>query len=201
NISDDGRSFGNSNSSQPSKDLLLKQFIKQNVLNISRLPRFKYIYQNDYPNQDIRNKLEIKDLKNLHCGCLPESKENSKLIQCDSDCINRLLNIECSLECNCGSKCDNRPISNSYFEKLIPEKTSDKGWGLFAINDINKNQFISKVTGEIVDFTLIDDNEKFISENEYLFGLHNNIAIDLKSASNICRFLNHSCAPNCELKK
>lgn len=67
------------------------------------------------------------------------------------------------------------------------------GWGLFALIDMAKGDFIAEYTGEKIP-TKIADTLK----TRYLFELNEEWTIDGTSPSNIARSINHSCEPNAE---
>jgi uncharacterized protein len=73
------------------------------------------------------------------------------------------------------------------------------GWGVFALEPINKNRRIIKYEGE-----LIDHAESLKRETEYLergeiwcFTVNRRWVRDALVGGNDARFLNHSCKPNC----
>ena len=73
------------------------------------------------------------------------------------------------------------------------------GWGVFALEPINKNTRIVTYEGE-----LIDHRESFKRETRYLkrgeiwcFTVNRRWVRDAKVGGNIARFINHACRPNC----
>lgn len=73
------------------------------------------------------------------------------------------------------------------------------GWGVFALQSINKNKRIVHYAGE-----RIPNKESLRREARYLrkgqiwcFRLSRRYAIDAAVGGNIARFINHSCKPNC----
>jgi SET domain-containing protein len=73
------------------------------------------------------------------------------------------------------------------------------GWGVFALEDINKNKRIVTYDGE-----KITSKESAIREDRYLsrgeiwcFRLTQRTVIDANVGGNVARFVNHSCTPNC----
>lgn len=67
------------------------------------------------------------------------------------------------------------------------------GQGLFAVANIKKGDFIIEYTGEKI-LTKVADTMK----TRYLFELDEEWTIDGETLSNIARYINHSCQPNCE---
>lgn len=68
-----------------------------------------------------------------------------------------------------------------------------KGFGLFATRAIRAGEFIIEYTGRHVT-----NEEADRLKTRYLFELNEQWAIDGSARSNIARYINHSCDPNCE---
>jgi SET domain-containing protein len=73
------------------------------------------------------------------------------------------------------------------------------GWGVFALEPINKNRRIVQYLGE-----LIDHKESFKRESQYLkkgqiwcFTVNRRWVRDGNVDGNVARFINHACKPNC----
>ena len=73
------------------------------------------------------------------------------------------------------------------------------GWGVFALERINKNTRIIDYAGE-----LIDHAESLTRETRYLkrgeiwcFTVNRRWVRDAHVGGNIARFINHACRPNC----
>ncbi len=67
------------------------------------------------------------------------------------------------------------------------------GHGLFATGAIKKGDFILEYRGEKIPTPYADT-----LASRYLFEIDNKWTIDGKTRSNIARYINHSCEPNCE---
>jgi len=67
------------------------------------------------------------------------------------------------------------------------------GLGLFATGPIKKGDVVAEYWGPIVS-----DEEVLRSRGKYFFELSNNLAINGKYRSNVARYINHSCNPNCK---
>lgn len=54
------------------------------------------------------NRLTSKFSETMRCDCNLILDANGKKLGCLTDCLNRLLYIECSSDCNCGKYCMNK---------------------------------------------------------------------------------------------
>lgn len=70
---------------------------------------------------------------------------------------------------------------------------SSTGLGLFAMHDIAKHACIVEYKGR-----QIKGEEEYTSRSKYLFEVHSRLTIDGRDRSNLARYINHSCKPNCE---
>jgi len=85
------------------------------------------------------------------------------------------------------------------FPRIIRRRSKLHGWGVFALEAINKNKRIVTYDGE-----LIDHKESLKREGKYLkrgeiwcFTVNTRWVRDAMVGGNIGRFLNHACKPNC----
>jgi SET domain-containing protein len=83
--------------------------------------------------------------------------------------------------------------------RIARRKSRLHGWGVFAVEPINKNTRIVTYDGE-----LIDHKESFKRETQYLergeiwcFTVNRRWVRDATVGGNIARFINHACKPNC----
>lgn len=70
---------------------------------------------------------------------------------------------------------------------------SSAGLGLFATRPYKKGERIVEYVGR-----LISKEEEYSSRSKYLFEVNRNKTIDGMARSNLARYINHSCSPNCE---
>lgn len=75
----------------------------------------------------------------------------------------------------------------------VEVKRSRAGLGLFAGEDIKKDQLIIEYTGD-----RIDEAEADRRGGKYLFTVTDNLFLDGKDRKHTGRYLNHSCRPNAE---
>lgn len=79
------------------------------------------------------------------------------------------------------------------YRPAVKTKRSSAGIGLFAAENIKKNQLIIEYTGD-----RINHEEADIRGGRYLFHVNDNLVIDGTARKNTARYINHSCKPNAE---
>ncbi|GKY94692.1 hypothetical protein MPSEU_000434700 [Mayamaea pseudoterrestris] len=128
--------------------------------------------------------------------------------QCLDECINRLLYVECSAKnCNVGPLCGNRRLSLRKVPRCQVKREQGKGWGLVILEDAKRNDLIQEYVGEVIDETEKEQRLQQWSkdypndQNFYIMANAPGWFIDARINSNLSRFINHSCAPNCILSK
>ena len=83
-------------------------------------------------------------------------------------------------------------------ELLLLKESTIHGVGAFAGRDICQGTRIIEYVGERI--TKSESLRRCEKSNEYLFALDDEHDLDGNVAWNPARFLNHSCAPNCEAR-
>jgi uncharacterized protein len=83
--------------------------------------------------------------------------------------------------------------------RIMRKRSKLHGWGVFALEAINKNTRIVDYDGE-----LIDHKESLKRETRYLkrgeiwcFTVNRRWVRDANAGGNVARFINHACKPNC----
>ena len=83
--------------------------------------------------------------------------------------------------------------------RIARRRSKISGWGVYALESINKNRRIVTYEGE-----LIDHDESYRRETKYLkrgeiwcFTVNRRWVRDAHVDGNVARFLNHACKPNC----
>ena len=83
--------------------------------------------------------------------------------------------------------------------RIVRRKSRVHGFGVFALEPINKNTRIIRYEGE-----LIDHKESYKRETRYLkrgeiwcFTVNRRWVRDAMVGGNVARFINHACKPNC----
>ncbi|KAE9963101.1 hypothetical protein BLS_009687 [Venturia inaequalis] len=141
---------------------------------------------------------------------------------CDDHCLNRGLKYECNDNlCGIGPTCGNRPFAelafrarcknwsrkqegekyeaNLWGEGVEVMKTGERGHGVRAMRSFEPHQIIVEYCGEIITQDESDRrmNNDYKGKNDYyLMVFKDRLIIDATRGS-ICRFVNHSCEPNC----
>uniref|UniRef100_A0A182T6Q9 Histone-lysine N-methyltransferase n=1 Tax=Anopheles maculatus TaxID=74869 RepID=A0A182T6Q9_9DIPT len=136
---------------------------------------------------------------NPQCNCKPDSG-------CQDDCLNRMVYTECVPEhCPCGDRCRNTSIQrHEYAPGLERFMTEEKGWGIRSREPICKGSFIMEYLGEVVTEREFKERMRTLYLNDthhYCLNLDGGLVIDGHRMGSDCRFVNHSCAPNCEMQK
>lgn len=85
-------------------------------------------------------------------------------------------------------------------KKIEARLSSIHGNGVFATDAIAKGERIVRYKGLLRTHDEVDAQYGDIDENghTFLFTLNDDYVIDANHAGNIARWINHSCAPNCE---
>ncbi|RKP37483.1 hypothetical protein BJ085DRAFT_31547 [Dimargaris cristalligena] len=144
----------------------------------------------------------------LGCQCKfdPDVDDISMACGEQSDCINRILYIECKRDaCSVGGYCQNRRFQKKSYANVKLIKTQLKGFGLAAAENLESGQFIMEYIGEVVSKTQFNKRTQIYEqdniEHHYFMSIRNDEVIDATRKGCIARFVNHSCAPNCEVQK
>lgn len=188
----------------------LEHPVAQNLLQVAMLakkPRrdstsnnaessVKLVPKNVY-NGDTQKKAFEPSLKGTRCRCAPNP--------CGESCLNRSVFIECDVA-TCGKNCTNTVIQNGGLLTKDVEKfqTDQKGWGVRTKKDIPKKLLILEYTGEVLFKEAFRSRMQTIYKNDqhhYCLELSNGLVLDGHRMGSLCRFVNHSCKPNCGMAK
>lgn len=160
---------------------------------------FKKIRTNIYA--DSVKPIQSPDLP--QCSCKPD-------YECGDNCLNRLVYTECVPEtCPCGDKCRNTKIQKHIVAPVERFMTqckdgSSKGWGVKTNHLIKKGTYILEYVGEVVSEREFKERMATLYINDihhYCLHLEGGLFIDGHRMGSDCRFVNHSCEPNCEMQK
>lgn len=138
------------------------------------------------------------------CNCKRPTKLEEK--GCGDDCINRMMFIECSPNtCPIADVCSNQRIqrheSQTHLQRFM---TTNKGWGIRATESMRMGTFILEYVGEVVsekEFKHRMQTRYANDTHHYCLNLDRGMVIDGHRIGGDCRFVNHSCDPNCEMQK
>lgn len=162
--------------------------------NIVHSWNFKKIRTNIYADSVKPN--QSSDLP--QCSCKPE-------YECGDNCLNRLVYTECEPEtCPCGDKCQNTKIQRHIVAPVERFMTPHKGWGVKSNHLIKRGTYILEYVGEVVTEREFKDRMATLYTNDihhYCLHLDGGLVIDGHRMGSDCRFVNHSCEPNCEMQK
>ena len=83
--------------------------------------------------------------------------------------------------------------------KIERKKSRLHGYGVFALETINKNKRIVDYAGELISNKQSESREdRYLSKGcIWVFRVNRNWSRDAAVGGNIARFINHSCTPNC----
>ncbi|XP_018023901.2 histone-lysine N-methyltransferase ASH1L, partial [Hyalella azteca] len=117
-----------------------------------------------------------------------------------------MMFIECSPQtCPIGDRCSNQRIQrHQSLSCLMRFMTPNKGWGIKVTQPIKTGTFILEYVGEVVsekEFKLRMQTTYANDTHHYCLNLDRGLVIDGHRMGGDCRFVNHSCEPNCEMQK
>ena len=81
----------------------------------------------------------------------------------------------------------------SYIHFTVRKARPGLGRGLFAVAPIRKGGFVLEYTGNRITTAHADS-----LKTRYLFEINREWTVDGSPRSNVARYMNHSCDPNCE---
>lgn len=133
------------------------------------------------------------------CNCKPDAG-------CGDNCLNRMVYTECSpTNCPTRDKCQNQKIQKHDIAPGVERfMTENKGWGVRTKLPIEKGTYILEYVGEVVTEREFKERMATIYLNDthhYCLHLDGGLVIDGQRMGSDCRFVNHSCEPNCEMQK
>lgn len=167
---------------------------------------FTEIADNHYQYSTLGRSREALEGMTCDCQYEPGAGDPSDACGHDSDCINRLTQVECLPEdCRCRSYCQNQRFQRKEYARMEIVSTEKKGYGLRAAADIPKDTFIYEYVGEVVSHPSFKKRMREYAEEGirhfYFMMLQKDEYIDATKRGGIGRFANHSCSPNCYVAK
>ena len=138
-------------------------------------------------------------------GCHCKIPRTPQTVGCTDDCINRMTYTECDPSCNLGDLCSNTAIQKHNSPAVVERfMTREKGWGIRSKTNIPSGTFIMEYLGEVVtdkEFKRRMHTDYKKDSHHYCLYLGEGMVIDGHRMGGECRFVNHSCKPNCEMQK
>ena len=117
------------------------------------------------------------DCKSNHCPCFKNGRECN-----DQTCK------------KCIDRCKNNQLEENYESKLIVGESKIAGWGLFANEDIGKDNLIGEYKGELINDEIVSKRDRFkdYEGSTYMFKLDDEYTVDSRRMGNLLRYANHS---------
>lgn len=109
--------------------------------------------------------------------------------------VKQYIDIQLYIDCKSEhSTCKNQKLQKSENKKLGVSDSSIVGWGLFALEDMKKDDLIGEYIGEIVDMEDLNERSEYmdLENSTYMFTLNDEYTVDSRTMGNILRFANHS---------
>ncbi|MFT7816418.1 histone-lysine N-methyltransferase NSD2 [Arapaima gigas] len=182
-------------------EIRVEREAKEAQENERKPPPYKYIKVNKPCG---RVQIYTADIAEIpKCNCKPTDEKPCGF---ESECLNQMLMYECHPQvCPAGARCHNQAFSKRQYPDTKIIKTAGKGWGLLALRDIKKGEFVIEYVGELIDEEECRARIKYAQENNithfYMLTIDKDRIIDAGPKGNYSRFMNHSCQPNCETQK
>ncbi|XP_064620312.1 uncharacterized protein LOC135483383 isoform X2 [Lineus longissimus] len=170
--------------------------------NIRPTPHYKKIRNNVYIDMK-----PVCPYESNPCNCIAPTVYNNLTVGCaDEDCLNRMVYTECSPStCASKEKCSNMRLQkHEWAPGLHLFYTGDRGYGVKCKYAITAGNFIIEYVGEVVSEQEFKTRMTQMYNNEphhYCLNLDGGTVIDGYRMGSLCRFVNHSCEPNCEMQK
>ncbi|XP_077420004.1 histone-lysine N-methyltransferase NSD2 isoform X2 [Vanacampus margaritifer] len=183
------------------KEMKMKQEAKEAQEKNRKPPPYKFIKVNKAVGKVQVYAADVSEIPK--CNCKPSVERPCGF---ESECLNRMLQYECHPHvCPSGQRCCNQDFSKRLYPDTKIVKTPGKGWGLVALRDIKKGEFVNEYIGELIDEDECRARIKYAHENNitdfYMLTIDKDRIIDAGPKGNFSRFMNHSCQPNCETQK
>mgnify|MGYP006181178015 FL=1 len=101
---------------------------------------------------------------------------------------NKAMHIECDDNCRGEARCSNKRIQRCKVKK-VKKKRVEKGFGLFADEDIQKGEYVIEYIGKIMNKD--PENEYGMKYKDFC------LWVDGSKKNALAKRINHSCDPNC----
>ncbi|XP_064809171.1 histone-lysine N-methyltransferase NSD2 isoform X2 [Oncorhynchus masou masou] len=183
------------------KEIKMEREAKETQENNRKPPPYKYIKINKPCGRVQVYTADVSEIPK--CNCKPTDEKPCGF---ESECLNRMLMYECHPQvCPSAERCCNQEFTKRHYPETKIIKTAGKGWGLVALRDIKKGEFVNEYIGELIDEEECRSRIKYYQENDithfYMLTIDKDRIIDAGPKGNYSRFMNHSCQPNCDTQK
>jgi len=174
---------------------LPKSCIKQFDLLMSKeFPApFKKISANWYNEQFVQRPSSLGAAEPCVCNQYGDN--------CEDNCLNRAMYVECNSKCPNGPECQNQRLRRHEFAKTKVAKTSSKGFGLQLCQGVKEGDLVIEYCGEVISpeecARRLEENASQGRSDFYMFKISNDYVLDAGPMGSNARFINHSCDPNC----
>ncbi|KAI5119568.1 hypothetical protein M0805_005632 [Coniferiporia weirii] len=170
------------------------------------LKMFEELSGNHYQYSTLGRSREALESMTCDCQFVPGEDDPDTACGEESDCINRLTQVECvEGDCRCRAHCRNQRMQRRQHANIEIVLTEKKGFGLRAGSDIRKDAFIYEYIGDVVSQPSFVKRMRDYAEEGirhfYFMMLQKDEYIDATKRGGIGRFANHSCNPNCYVAK
>ena len=83
--------------------------------------------------------------------------------------------------------------------RIARRRSKLHGWGVVALEPINKNTRIIDYAGELIDYKeSLKRETRYLARGEiWCFTVNTRRVRDANAGGNVARFINHACKPNC----
>ncbi|RVE66357.1 hypothetical protein OJAV_G00106480 [Oryzias javanicus] len=178
------------------KEMKMKREAKEAQESSRKPPPYKFIKVNRPVGRVQVYTADIFEIPK--CNCKPADERPCGF---ESECLNRMLQYECHPQvCPSGERCCNQDFTKRLYPETKIIKTPGKGWGLVALRDIKKGEFVNEYVGELIDEEECRARINYAHENNitdfYMLTIDKDRIIDAGPKGNYSRFMNHSCQPN-----
>ncbi|XP_061700300.1 histone-lysine N-methyltransferase NSD2 isoform X3 [Syngnathoides biaculeatus] len=143
------------------KEMKMKQEAKEAQEKNRKPPPYKFIKVNKPVGKVQVYAADVSEIPK--CNCKPSVERPCGF---ESECLNRMLQYECHPQvCPSGERCCNQDFTKRLYPDTKIIKTPGKGWGLVALRDIKKGEFVNEYIGELIDEDECRARIKYAHEN------------------------------------
>jgi hypothetical protein len=137
------------------------------------------------------------DYEVVRCHC--KERDDGGLCCLDESCLNWATQTECI---KCLKSCGNNRLLRKKFKNLEVREADGKGFGVFTLENLKKNDLLMEYFGEIISEKELQQRFSVLENKQHLYimQIKAKTYVDARFKGGIARFINHSCEPNCRLE-